>query len=151
MEALEAERDAHPEARAAQRALARDITERLHGRDAADEVIRVSGILFGGDPVHADAATLAAVAREIPTAAWPEDEPRTVMDVAIASGAAASRGEARRLVEQGGLTLNGRPATDPAAAVPATDLLAERFLLVRKGKRDYRMLVRGLEGPGDRP
>jgi tyrosyl-tRNA synthetase len=150
-EALEAERDAHPEARAAQRALARDITERLHGRDAADEVIRVSGILFGGDPVHADAATLAAVAREIPTAAWPEGEPRTVVDVAVASGAAASRGEARRLVEQGGLTLNGRPATDPAATVPAADLLAERFLLLRKGRRDYRMLVRGLDAPEHRP
>ena len=146
IEALDAERDAHPEARAAQRALARDITERLHGREAADEVIRVSGILFGGDPVHADGATLAAVAREIPTARWPEEEPRTAVDVAVAAGAAASRGEARRLIEQGGLTLNGRPASDPSAPVGVTDLLADRYLLLRRGKRDYRMLVRGPDG-----
>jgi tyrosyl-tRNA synthetase len=143
IEALEAERDARPETRAAQRALARDITERIHGREAADEVARVSGILFGGDPAHADAATLEAVAREIPTAPWPDAEPRTVTDVAIAAGAAASRGEARRLVDQGGLTLNGRPATDAAAGVGADALLAGRFLLVRRGRRDFRMLVRG--------
>jgi tyrosyl-tRNA synthetase len=143
VEALEAERDARPEARAAQRALARDITERIHGREAADEVVRVSGILFGGDPVHADAATLEAVAREIPTAPWPDAEPRTVTDLAIAAGAAASRGEARRLVEQGGLTLNGRPATDAAASVGTDALLAGRFVLIRRGRRDYRMLVRG--------
>jgi tyrosyl-tRNA synthetase len=143
VEALEAERDAHPEARAAQRALARDITERIHGREAADEVVRVSGILFGGDPAHADAATLEAVAREIPTAPWPETAGLTVTDVAIASGAAASRGEARRLVEQRGLSLNGRTAADPSAPVDADDLLVGRFLLVRRGRRDYRMLVRG--------
>jgi tyrosyl-tRNA synthetase len=143
VEALEAERDARPEARAAQRALARDITERVHGPAAADEVARVSGILFGGDPVHADAATLEAVAREIPTAPWPEGEPRTVTDVAIAAGAATSRGDARRLVEQRGLTLNGRPVTDPGAAVGTDALLAGRFLLVRRGRRDHRMLVRG--------
>ena len=143
VEALEAERDARPEARAAQRALARAITERVHGPAAADEVVRVSGILFGGDPEHADAATLEAVAREIPTAPWPEAEPRTVTDVAIAAGAATSRGDARRLVEQRGLTLNGRPATDAGTAVGTDALLAGRFLLVRRGRRDYRMLVRG--------
>jgi tyrosyl-tRNA synthetase len=147
VEALEAERDARPEARAAQRALARDITERVHGARAADEVERVSRILFGGDPVQADAATLEAVAREIPTAAWPEAEPRTVTDVAIAAGAAASRGEARRLVEQGGLSLNGRTVESAAAPVGAEALLAGRFLLIRRGRRDYRMLVRGRRTP----
>ncbi len=145
IEALEAERDARPEGRAAQRALARDITERVHGHEAADEVARVSGILFGGDPVHADPATLEAVAREIPTAAWPEGEPRTVTDIAIAAGAAASRGEARRLVDQGGLTINGRPAADASAPVEADALLAGRYMLVRRGRRDYRMLVRDAE------
>ncbi len=147
IEALEAERDAHPEARAAQRALARDITERLHGREAAEEVARVSAILFGGDPLHAEASTLAALAREIPTAPWPESAPRTVTDVAIAAGVAASRSEARRLVEQRGLTLNGRPATDATADVETGTLLAGRFLLLRRGKRDYRMLVRGEPAP----
>jgi hypothetical protein len=46
-------------------------------------------------------------------------------------------------VDQGGLTLNGRPATDAAAGVGTDALLVGRFLLVRRGRRDYRMLLRG--------
>jgi tyrosyl-tRNA synthetase len=143
IEALEAEMAAAPEARIAQRALAQDLTERVHGTDAAAEVERVSGILFGGDPVHADAATLAAVAAEIPTARWPDGGPHPAAAIAIAAGAAASMSEARRLMSQGGLSVNGRAVREPDARFGDEDLLAGRFLLVRKGKRDYRMLVRG--------
>ena len=142
IEELAAETAARPEARAAQRALAHDLTERLHGSEAAAEVERVSEILFGGDPIHADAATLAAVAGEIPTAAWPGEGPHGAVAIAVASGAASSNGEARRLIAQGGLTVNGRAVRDPDATYADGDLLAGRFLLVRRGKRDYRMLVR---------
>jgi tyrosyl-tRNA synthetase len=143
VEALEAETAARPEARVAQRALAQDLTERVHGADAAAEVARVSGILFGGDPAHADAATLAAVAAEIPTAPWPGGGPHPATAIAIAAGAAASMSEARRLVSQGGLSVNGRTVREADERFGEEDLLAERYLLVRKGKRDYRMLVRG--------
>ncbi len=143
VESLEAERDGRPEARAAQRALARDITERVHGTAVGDEVARVSAILFGGDPAHADAAILRAVSREIPTAPWPGAGRHAAIDLAIAAGAATSRGDARRLVAQGGLAINGRPVTDPAAEMDEDALLPGGFLLLRKGKRDYRMLVRG--------
>ena len=142
IEALDAERDARPEARAAQRALARDLTERVHGADAAAEVERVSAILFGGDPARADEATLRAVAREIPTAPWPGAGPHAVVDIAIATGAATSRGDARRLLTQGGLAINGVAVREPDAMVGEGDLLRGAFLLVRRGKRDYRMLVR---------
>jgi tyrosyl-tRNA synthetase len=142
IESLDAERIAHPEARAAQRALARDLTERVHGADVAAEVERVSAILFGGDPINADEATLRAVSREIPTAPWPGTGPHAVVDVAIAAGAATSRGDARRLISQGGLTVNGVAAREPDATVGEGDLLGGAYLLVRRGKRDYRMLVR---------
>jgi tyrosyl-tRNA synthetase len=142
IESLDAERDARPEARTAQRALARDITERVHGTEAADEVARVSAILFGGDPVHADEATLDAVSREIPTAPWPGEGPHAIVDLAIAAGAATSRGDARRLIAQGGLTVNGVAVHDAAAQVADADLLRGAYVLIRRGKRDYRMLVR---------
>ena len=143
IEALDAERDARPEARVAQRALARDLTERVHGADAAAEVERVSAILFGGDPAHADEATLRAVSREIPTAPWPGAGPHTAVDLAIVAGAATSRGDARRLIAQGGLAVNGAQVTDGAAEIGESALLGGGFLLLRKGKRDYRMLARG--------
>jgi tyrosyl-tRNA synthetase len=150
IEELEAERAAHPERRGAQRALARDLTERTHGRGAAERVARVSELLFGGDPAAADAQTLADLAAEIPAAPWPEGEPidpdqpgLDLVEVLILAGAAVSRSEARRLVEQGGVHVNGRPARDLEERFTANDLLAGRFLLVRRGKRDQRVLVRG--------
>ncbi len=143
---LEADHAAAPERRVAQHALARDITELTHGRGAAERVVRVSRILFGGDPASADAQTLADLAAEIPSAAWPEgDAPVEVATILVATGAASSRGEARRLVEQGGVHVNGVPVRDPATSFSADDLLAGRYLLVRRGKRDQRILVRGLE------
>ena len=150
IEELEAERAAHPERRGAQRALARDLTERTHGRGAAERVARVSELLFGGDPAAADAQTLTDLAAEIPAAPWPEGEPidpdqpgLDLVAVLILAGTAASRSEARRLVEQGGVHVNGRPARDLEERFTANDLLAGRFLLVRRGKRDQRVLVRG--------
>jgi tyrosyl-tRNA synthetase len=150
IEELEAEQAAHPEQHAAQRALARDLTERTHGRGAAERVARVSELLFGGDPAAADAQTLADLAAEIPAAAWPESEPGAdeqpgldLVDVLVLAGTATSRGEARRLVEQGGVHVNGRPAVDLEQRFTTGDLLAGRFLIVRRGKRDYRVLVRG--------
>jgi tyrosyl-tRNA synthetase len=150
IEELEARQAEHPERRDAQRALARDLTERTHGRGAADRVARVSELLFGGDPVAADAQTLADLAAEIPAAPWPEAGPvdpgqpgLDLVEVLILAGTAASRGEARRLVEQGGIHVNGRPARDLQARFTSADLLAGRFLLVRRGKRDHRVLVRG--------
>jgi tyrosyl-tRNA synthetase len=142
---LEAEHAAAPERRGAQRALAREVTEQTHGRGAAERVMRVSQILFGEDPTSADAQTLADLAAEIPSAPWPEDAtPLDIVAILVATGAAPSRGEARRLVAQGGVHVNGAPVRDPAASFVTDDLLAGRYLLVRRGKRDQRILVRGI-------
>jgi tyrosyl-tRNA synthetase len=145
IEELEAEHAAAPERRIAQRALARDVTELAHGRGAAERVARVSEILFGGDPTQAGAQVLADLAAEIPASPWPDDDTRLdVLAVLVNAGAAASRAEGRRLVEQGGVHVNGVPVRDLAATFGADDLLAGRYLLVRRGKRDQRILVRGL-------
>jgi tyrosyl-tRNA synthetase len=145
IEDLEAEHAAAPERRIAQRALARDVTERTHGRGAADRVVRVSEILFGGDPNEADAQTLGDLAAEIPAAPWPEDgEAVDVVSLLVATGAATSRSEGRRLIEQGGVQVNGLPVRDPGATFTVDDLLAGRYLLLRRGKRDQRVLVRGI-------
>ncbi len=150
IEELEADLVAHPELRGAQRALARDLTERTHGRAAAERVTRVSELIFGGDPAAADAQTLADLAAEIPSVPWPEGDAQDparpgldLVDVVLLAGTATSRGEARRLIEQGGVHVNGRPASDPGERFTTADLLAGRFLLVRRGKRDQRLLVRG--------
>jgi len=145
IEELEAEHAAAPERRTAQRALARDVTEAAHGRGAAERVARVSEILFGGDPAHAGTQALADLAAEIPASPWPEDgAPMDIVTILVATGAAGSRADGRRLVEQGGVHVNGASVRDVAATFGPDELLAGRYLLVRKGKRDQRIIVRGL-------
>ncbi len=108
----------------------------------------MSDILFGGDPTQADAQTLADLAAEIPATAWPEDgEAVDVVSLLVGAGAASSRGEARRLLDQGGVHVNGAPVRDPATCFGVEDLLADRYLLLRRGKRDQRIVVRGLGRP----
>ncbi len=148
IEEIEADHAAARERRVAQRALARDVTERTHGRGAADRVTRVSDILFGGDPTQADAQTLADLAAEIPATPWPEgDDAVDVVSLLVGTGAASSRGDARRLLDQGGVHVNGVAVRDPAATFGVEHLLAERYLLLRRGKRDQRIVVRGLGRP----
>jgi len=144
LEDLEAQHAAAPERRVAQRALARGMTEMTHGRGAAERVARVSEILFGGDPAAADAQTLADLAAEIPATPWPEAaEPLDILSILVATGASPSRGDARRVVEQGGVHVNGALVGDAGARFGPADLLGGRYLLVRRGRRDQRVMVRG--------
>ncbi len=118
VEELEAEQAAHPELRAAQRALARDLTERTHGRGAADRVARVSELLFGGDPEAADAETLADLAAEIPAAPWPEGEPADPDPPRARSRGGADPGRLRVVAGRGAPAggAGGRPRERPAGA-----------------------------------
>jgi tyrosyl-tRNA synthetase len=123
IERLEAEQSAHPEQRPAQRALAFDITARVHGVAAADAAVAESQARFGGG--------------ELPESAYGDFEVgpealASAVDLAVATGAATSRGEARRLIEQGGLSVNDERITDPSAAVERG---ANGTLRIRVGRK----------------
>jgi tyrosyl-tRNA synthetase len=138
IEALEAELDAHPEGRGAQRALARDITARVHGDEAATVAIRASEAAFSGAPIRDPdvLGTLHAAADGF------EFEPGDgakggLVGLLVESGTFPSRGEARRMIQNGGLTVNDERVTDPEASVPS--LVAGEWLVVRVGKRRLRV------------
>jgi tyrosyl-tRNA synthetase len=140
IEALEAELAAHPEARAAQRALARDVTTRVHGADAAAQAIAASEAAFSGQPIRDPGVlrTLHAAADgfDFPAGEGPS-EPGALISLLVASGTFSSRGEARRMIQSGGLSVNDERVTDPEAAVPAP--VAGEWLVVRVGKRRLRI------------
>lgn len=146
IEALEASAAAHPERREAQRALAADVTRRIHGDGPLRAAEQVSALLFGaGDPAALSPEALAALGAEIPSAAVsPGDglDTERIIEALTAPPTALfrSRGEARRMIQQGGLYLNG--VRFPAERQPlGTDhLLHGRYLLVRKGSRNYALL-----------
>jgi tyrosyl-tRNA synthetase len=140
--ALDAATAERPERREAQQALAREVTARVHGADQARVAEEVSALLFGkGDPRALSADALAALAREVPSAAipLPPDGLATldVLDAFVQVGLVKSKGEARRLLEQGGLTVSGRRLSAAERALGEGDLLGGGHLLLRKGAREY--------------
>jgi tyrosyl-tRNA synthetase len=132
IEALEAAISAAPERREAQRELAFDITARVHGSEAAEQARADSAALFGPQPLRDPAvfARLHAGTRGF-SAATSDNAPAAA--VLADAGVFPSRGEARRLIQNGGLTINGEAITDPAAAMPAP--IGGEWWDVRIGKR----------------
>jgi tyrosyl-tRNA synthetase len=137
IEALEAAVAARPDAREAQRALALEVTELVHGADAAARAAEASLALFGqGDLASLDEATLAAAFADLPRASVPAANGiPSVLDLLVASGLSESRGQARRVLSEGGAYLNNARVTDVAAIPDRSDLLGGRWLLLRRGKR----------------
>jgi tyrosyl-tRNA synthetase len=146
IESIVADHALAPERRVAQRQLARELTELVHGAAAADAADSAAEILFGGDPTSASASALDVVRNEVPTTALPRDRLGDPIDLLVTTGLASSRSDARRLVEQRSTRANGAQLGpgDDLAGVP---LLHDRYLLMRKGKHTYHMVeISGREG-----
>jgi tyrosyl-tRNA synthetase len=128
---------ARPDAREAQRALALEVTDLVHGADAAARAADASMALFGqGDLASLDEATLEAAFADLPRApVKAANGIPSVLDLLVASGLSDSRGQARRVLGEGGAYLNNVRVTDAAAVPDRADLLGGRWLLLRRGKR----------------
>jgi tyrosyl-tRNA synthetase len=132
IQALDAEVASRPEGRAAQRALARDITARTHGETAAAQAEADSAAMFSGASIE-DPAVLRSLYESTGGFTFTSEAlAGGIAGLLADSGVLASRGEARRLVAGGGLTVNGNRIADPAL-VP--EPLAGEWLDVRIGKR----------------
>jgi tyrosyl-tRNA synthetase len=147
IEALEAEHAADPGKRTLQRRLAREVTGTVHGADVAARVIEASAILFGGTPLRGAAPeVLGVLAGELPTA--PVDPGALaagvpLLDALVQAGLASSKGDARRGLQQCGFSVNGEPVGEVDRRLGADDLLADRYIMLQKGRKTYAMLVAG--------
>jgi tyrosyl-tRNA synthetase len=148
IEALEAEHAQAPHQRALQKALAADITARVHGERALEQALVASDILFGGATADAlrslDEATLLDVFSGVPQMKISRDALSSglgILDViAPDTTLFPSRGEAKKLLAAGGVSLNKHRA-ELDQMVTADDLIAGRYLVVQKGKRNYALVV----------
>jgi tyrosyl-tRNA synthetase len=146
VEALEAEHNAAPHLRKLQQALAEDITVRVHSRDALDQAIRASSILFGNATTEElssiDEDTLLSVFEGVPRTSISRgdfDNCSNVTDllsVATNSIVFPSKGEARKMIQAGGVSINKEKVSDPNQA-PNVELLKGKYLLAQKGKKNY--------------
>ena len=126
-----------PHERAAQRRLARELTTLVHGQAATEAVEHASGALFGrGELDRLDEATLAAALRETSIAELAPGGADGIVDLLVATGLSASKGEARRTIAEGGVSVNNvRVDGDDWVASPS-DFLYGRWLVLRRGKRN---------------
>ncbi|MGW1495923.1 tyrosine--tRNA ligase [Streptomyces sp. NPDC002402] len=132
LETLTAER---PQARAAQRALAEELTTLVHGADECAAVVNASKALFGqGELAGLDEPTLRAALSELPHAQVAELAP--VVDLFAEVGLVASKSAARRTVKEGGAYVNNVKVAAEDAVPAREDLLHGRWLVLRRGKKN---------------
>jgi tyrosyl-tRNA synthetase len=135
-----------PGKRPAQRLLARDVTERVHGKEATEEAIRTSAALFSGSArAGGDLATKALPempTRQVSRSEWGGRLP--VVDLLVASGLATSKADARRGIQGKGFYLNEEPIDAIDLQLDENQLQGPpegRFIILRKGKKNYVRVV----------
>ncbi len=142
---LEARQQADPGKRPLQRRLAEEITTMVHSAADTAAAIEASQILFSNKATESlrrlDEATLLEVFEGVPTfevARADVMQGIKILDlVADKAPVFPSKGEARKLIQQGGFSINKEKMTDPQATVDASFLLNDRYILVQKGKKQY--------------
>ncbi len=139
--ALEQKHAENPGAREAHKALARAVTDLIHGAHATAEAVRASEILFGGNLEGISEGTFNEIVGEVPSreiekaklagAGWP------LVELLVHSGLCPSKGQARKDAEGGGVNVNNVRETDFQRAITTNDLLFGKHVLLRKGRKNY--------------
>jgi tyrosyl-tRNA synthetase len=150
IEGLDLETEAHPERRSAQRALARAVCGLVHGTEEVERAERAAAALFGEEIAELDEATLLEVVDDAPSTKVPRtallggaDGGLPLVDAVVMSGLANSKSRARQSIDGGGVYVNNRRVDDPTATLGVADLLHDRYVVLRLGKRNYHLLVAG--------
>lgn len=141
---LESQTATAPEQRAGQRRLAREVVAFVHSERDAVEAIATSEALFNESLASLDLATLMAVTANAPSSTVSRDTFVTgvpVVELLVTTKLASSLGDARRGIEQGGIYVNNRRTESVDASVTLPELLHDRYVLLRRGKRSLHLVV----------
>ena len=138
---LEAQMKAHPEARLPQKALAEEMTRLVHGEEGLQTALGATRTLFGGSVEGRSADELETIFKDVRSANLPKADiiGKPVFAVAALAGMFGSNGEARRMTQQGGLSLNGAKV-DVSRTLAETDLVDGRVAVLRSGKKNHFLL-----------
>jgi tyrosyl-tRNA synthetase len=144
IEALEAATAAAPEKREAQHVLAREITALVHGRDQVERAERASTVLFGEDIATLKADEVLEVFEDVPSTDLSAEEFEAdgvgLVDLIARVRLAPSKGEARRLVQSGGVYVNNRRVADPQARIRRSEAIEGRIFVLRKGQKQNHLV-----------
>ncbi|HEY8080941.1 MAG TPA: tyrosine--tRNA ligase [Acidimicrobiales bacterium] len=143
---LEAKVASAPGERAAQRRLAYELVTFVHSSADADAAVAASEALFDEALFDLDRETLEAVTADVPSTSLGRDAVLggvRVVELLTSTGVCSSLGDARRAIDQGGVYVNNRKVADVDAIVGPSDLLFDRYVLLRRGKRNPHLVVAG--------
>lgn len=145
VEALERQHAEKPEARLAHKALAKAVTDLVHGESATLEAMRASEILFGGGLEGISEGTFGEIVGEVPTRdcekAFLGGSGAPLVELLVQAGLSQSKGQARKDIEGGGIYVNNIREGTPQRLLLTGDLLFGKHVLLRKGKRNYVVLT----------
>jgi tyrosyl-tRNA synthetase len=144
IESLDVETEQRPGERKAQLALAHEVCTLVHGEAETERAVAASLALFSEDLARLDEAMLLEVFVDAPSSVLARTELDAagvrLVDVLVSTGLAPSKSAARTAVGQGGVYVNNRRRNDPEDHLGRDDLLAERYVVLRRGRRDYHLL-----------
>ncbi len=145
IESLIAEHDTTPHLRLLQKRLAEEVTVMIHSREEYEKAVEASQILFGGATSEAlrklDESTLLQIFEGVPQYTV-NPVGMSFIDLCVeATDIFPSKGECRKMVQAGGVSLNKEKIADPAYTLTQQDLIADKYLLVQKGKKNYYLII----------
>jgi tyrosyl-tRNA synthetase len=139
--ALEKQHTENPGGRVAHKALAKAVTDLVHGPGATAEAMRASEILFGGELTGIAESTFNEIVGEVPTKEIAKTQldgaGKPLVEMLVEGGLCPSKGQARKDIEGGGVYVNNTRESGVQRAVTSKDLLFGKHVLLRKGKRNY--------------
>ena len=116
----------------------------MHGHDQVERAERASRVLFGDDLAGLSADEVLTVFEDVPSTTLGVDRVEgdgiALVDLLVMAELAASKSDARRLVQSGGVYVNNRRASDPQARVTRTDAIEGRLIVLRKGQKQNHLV-----------
>lgn len=137
--AMEAEMKEHPENRPGQKALAEELTEMVHGADGLAKAKKITETLFHGSIKELSGSELKDGLKDAPKAEI--EDGALLIDALAECGLAKSKSEARKLIQQGSVQVNGDKVTDLEATLKQADAFDQEFAILKKGKKNYCVLT----------
>lgn len=139
IESLEEKSKTHPELREAQKKLAAEVTELMHGKEALSEALKVTEALFSGEFMELSKNAFKMLERTLDSVVLLE--PKHILDVLVETKLAQSKREAREFITNGAITVNDQKIIEIDATIDTSHLLHDQYAIIRRGKKKYALVI----------
>ena len=140
IDAIEAEFTAAPEQRAAQKALAKEVTVLVHGEEAYNQAVHISEALFSGNVKNLNADEIKQGFKNVPSYQVQAEDDLNLVEILLTAGIEKSKRQAREDINNGAIYVNGDRVQDVTYTLSDQDKLSDEYIVIRRGKKKYFVL-----------